>query len=111
MCSAEVARRAPCAGDLLTRREQDSYDLDVRRSLLHVAVLLALAGAPLVIGCGAAARPLAPASSASSARVEGPSVRERELEGRLALAEAEVLELRDRQRLAEAESRRRTVRI
>ncbi len=47
----------------------------------------------------------------SAAEVAALRRREQELEGRLALAEAEVVELRDRLREADAESRRRTVRI
>ncbi len=55
---------------------------------------------------------MAPTSSATTdADLAALRRREQELEGRLALAEAEVLELRDRLREADAESRRRTVRI
>jgi tol-pal system protein YbgF len=53
------------------------------------------------------------ASSVASGEAEIRVLRQREqeLEGRLALAEAEVVDLRDRLREAESESRRRTVRI
>gem|GEM_PF-1686361 len=85
------------------------------------ALLLALAGVPLASACGAASpsRSTAP-SVGSRARAQNVSrdaryaaLRDhaRELEGRLALADAEVQDLRAQLRDADAETRRRTVRI
>jgi len=86
-----------------------------------LALLLALAGIPLASACGAASpSPSTAPSSVSRARAQNVSrdaryevLRDhaRELEGRLALADAEVHDLRAQLRDAEAETRRRTVRI
>ncbi len=86
-----------------------------------LALLLALAGVPLASACGAASSPRSTAPSAN-AQLRTQSVSRdgrdkalrdhaRELEGRLALADAEVQDLRAQLRDADAETRRRTVRI
>jgi tol-pal system protein YbgF len=115
VCSAEPELTGR-ARDLLTVVAAPSYDRSVRRISVSIAVLLGLGGATTVVGCGGAAggasRPVASSSVTSAeSEIRGLRQREQELEGRLALAEAEVVDLRDRLREAESESRRRTVRI
>lgn len=97
----------------------------MRRSISSIVLLLALAGVPLASGCGAALSPRpvgsarvgASASAACEAQgANDPSVaalrvHAHDLEGRLALAEAEARDLRGQLREADTEARRRTVRI
>lgn len=99
----------------------------MRRSLTSIGLLLALCGAPLASGCGASspsrsvASPasvgvvgragVAPTGQVDRRRFEALRVHARELESRVALAEAEANDLRAQLRDAEAETRRRTVRI
>lgn len=87
------------------------------RSPSFFVLLLVLNGAVVVSGCGASsrARPTVAvrdvATSTLATRFEALRVHSRDVEERLALAEAETRELREQLRSADLETRRRTVRI